>query len=710
VAKEKIMNIIRLIFSLALIFASLNCFAQKIEIDGNFNEPHWNEAVEFNQFKTFKPNIGSDASENTSVLIANDSTNLYFAVIAYDSEPSKIMANLTNRDNLKNDDVFTIEIDINGSLNSNIFFRVNPLGIQEDGVITQDEDEDLNPDKIWYSKGIITDSGYQVEVVIPFQTLRFKWRPEINIKMGFMRKIYRKSEIVVYPEYKPELSNRLMQRETLTFSNIKKRRILEVIPSVTYTYDNVLQDGTWSTEQNKLEAGITGKIGLSSDLVLDLTYNPDFSQVESDAGKIDINLRNPIYYREKRPFFQEGVELFNFGGKSLYALPLKYIVHTRNIVDPIYGVKLTGNIGQKYSVASIISTDDRLSANDDDNDHYQIFRLQRKFNEDNFIGVTYTGKETPIGYNRVGGVDGKVRINGKNSIEYNFFTSFSDDTIQNVTGNSFGGHYNYKDRFNNLSIGYYHYDKDFNTETGFITRTGLEVFPIQYNANIPLKSKNINKLGIWINSRPKIDTESDKFEHWTYTGFELYFKNDSWIWLGRGFANEIYQNKIFDVNDYGGGYYFQLNKYIYLEGYVSWGNRIYYDPLDPYQGHGWIMNHALEIAPTNQIRLKVSADYTNFYRTSDKRFIYDYTIARLHATYQLNKYLFVRAFGEYNFYNENLSSELLVSFTYIPGTVIQLGYNLNAERDLLDRNMDPNRDLMVNKRLLFFKASYLFKR
>jgi hypothetical protein len=223
--------------------------------------------------------------------------------MAYDSDPSKVTANLTNRDNLSSDDVFTVEIDVNGSSNSNIFFRVNPLGIQEDGIITQAEEEDLNPDRIWYSKGMITKFGYQVEIAIPFQTLRFKWKPEVKMNMGFTRKIFRKSVIVVYPEYNSEISNRLMQRETLNFSNIKKQRVLEIIPSITYTYDNLLTNGEWDTKQNKVDFGVTGKVGITSDLVVDLTYNPDFSQIESDAGKIDINLRNPLYFPEKRPFF-----------------------------------------------------------------------------------------------------------------------------------------------------------------------------------------------------------------------------------------------------------------------------------------------------------------------------------------------------------------------------------------------------------------------
>lgn len=692
--------------TLSLIILVTSVYSQKILIDGNVDELLWENAIEFSQFKTFKPTIGLDASENTKVLITNDSLNLYLAVMAYDSEPSRITANLTNRDNLSSDDVFTIEIDVNGSSNSNIFFRVNPLGIQEDGVITQSEEEDLNPDRIWYSKGIITDFGYQVEIAIPFQTLRFKWKPEVKMKMGFTRKIFRKSETVVYPEYKTSLSNRLMQRETLTFSNIKKQRILEIIPSVTYTYDNVLENGEWNTEQNKVDFGVTGKIGITSDLVVDLTYNPDFSQIESDASKIDINLRNPLYFPEKRPFFQEGVELFNYGGQGLYHMPLEYIVHTRNIVDPIYGVKLTGNLGKKYSIATIFSTDESTG----DNDHYQIFRLQRKLNNDNFIGVTYTGKETPVGYNRVGGFDGKIRINGKNSIEYNFFRSFSDDTIKFKSGNSFGAHYNYKDRFSNILVGYYQNDENFNTETGYLTRQGLHNFPAHYNLNLPLKSDKIKKLGIWLNARPKIDMVSNEFEYWTYAGFELYLKNDSWFWVGKSFSEEVFQNKTFKAGYIGSGYFIQLNKYFYIQGYLGWENKIYYDELNPYQGYGLSTNQTLLFTPTNQLKIKLSGNYVNFYKSSNDKFIYDYTLTRLHTTYQINKNLYIRAIGEYNFYKEKLGSELLVSFTYIPGTVIQLGYNLNAEKNLLDKNMIPNEDLVVNKNLLFFKASYLFNR
>lgn len=691
---------------LFFILLNLNSFGQRIQIDGDLDELAWEEAMEFTQFKTFKPTIGKDPTEKTRVLVYNDSTTLFLGVYAYDRFPSKILANLTNRDNLNNEDVFTVEIDANGSANSNIFFRVNPLGVQEDGVIDHEEAEDLNPDRVWFSKGKITDFGYQVEMAIPFQSLRFKWQPEVELKVGFKRKIFRRSETLVYPEYKSELSNRLMQRETIKVANIKKQRVLEVIPALTYTYNEVLENGQWNIKQNKVEAGITGKIGLTSDLVLDLTYNPDFSQIEGDAGKIDINLRNPLFFPEKRPFFQEGIELFNYGGQSVYHMPLRYMVHTRNIVDPIYGVKLTGNIGQKYSVASIISSDESTG----NNDHYQIFRIQRKLRDDNFIGAIYTGKETQLGYNRVGGIDGKIRINGNSSIEYNFFRSVTKDSINKKSGNTFGAHYNFKDRYNNLLIGYYQNDKHFDTKTGFITRKGLHVFPFAHNFNYPIKSEKINKLSTWISSRPKIEMEGNLFEHWTYVGFEMYFKNDSWFFLGKSFATEIFEKQKFKTGDYAFGYFVQLNKYFFFNGNLSYGNKIYYDKVNPFQGQGLTTNSSLLFTPTNQLKLKLTASYTNFYKSSTNEFIYDYTLARLHTTYQINKNLFVRAIGEYNFYKDNLSSELLVSFNYIPGTVLQLGYNLNAQRNTLDKFQNQIDNLVVNKNLVFFKASYLFMR
>lgn len=709
IKKQKVMKTTRLKYILflgiLLIPIHMQLHAQNITLDGVFDEAIWANSQQFSGFVGFKPEIGAPASEQTFVQVTNDSLFLYVGVSCYDREPDKIRANLTNRDNLKNDDTFTIEIDGTGSSNSNLFFRCNPIGIQEDGVVDQEEDDDLKSDKVWYSKGIITDKGYSIEFAIPFQSLRYTWEPEVTFNLGFRRKIFRKSETVVCPEYDPELSNRLMQRVTIKCKNVHKQKVIEAIPSVTYTYDEVNENGGWEENQNEVNFGITGKIGITSDLLIDLTYNPDFSQVESDAAKIDINLRSALYFSEKRPFFQEGLDQFSFGGE-MFNTSLKNIVHTRNIVKPLYGVKLTGNLTDKTSIASIISTD----TYSDSKEHYQILRLRHRFKSDNYFGAVYTGKESSLGSNRVGGGDGLIRLNGKNQIEYHLLRSFTDDTSGTHEGNNMGFKYQRKTKLTNLSLGYFLTDKDFNTEVGYLSRNGIETYAIMYNVNIPLKSKRINKLGIWINSYPRRDLFSNKFESWTYTGIELYFKNDSWIWFGRGTAHEVYQNQKFNTSDWGGGYYLQFNKNIYIEGYTSWGNRILYDPDNPYQGYGLFVETLMRLTPTNQLSFKLSGVYSNFYRSSDDSFIYDYTIGRLHASYQINKHLSVRTIGEYNFYHDNLGAEFLASFTYIPGTVIQLGYNFNAENTIPGEYKNIASNLQPTRNYIFFKASYLFNR
>lgn len=692
------------IIIITVIISAFTAFAQEIQVDGLRHENHWHHAIEITNFKTYIPDFGLNPSEKTIVYLTSDSRNMYIAAVCHDKQPDKILANLTNRDNLKNDDTFTVEMDIGGSANANIFFTVNPLGIQEDGFVFQNEETDLNPDKVWYSKGMLTDSGYQVEIVIPFQSLRYKWKPEVEIKMGFKRKIFRKSEVVVYPEYKPEISNRLMQRKAFSFSNIEKKKTCEVIPSVTYSNDQKYNEGVWNSDYNKIETGVTAKFGLNSDLILDLTYNPDFSQIESDAGQIDFNLRSPLYYPEKRPFFQEGVELYNFGAQDMWLVPLETIVNTRNIIDPQYGIKLTGNIGKKYSIASILSKDEHAG----NNDQYQVIRLRRKYKNDTFWGLFYTGKESTSHYNRVGGFDGNIRINGKSSLEFHFFRSFTGDNSIVKTGNCFGAFYKYNYRYHNFKLGYYQTDKEFETQIGYLNRVGIQILPISYTALFPVKSKWLKKAGYIFHTRQKNDMNAEKYEQSTSIGFQLNFNNDSWIQSGKTFASEVYQNRVFDTNQYRCYYFIQLNKYFALDGYISRGNRIYYDDTDPYQGYGWQTDQTLQFSPTHQLKIKLSVNYVNFYRKSDRKFIYDYTLARIHTTYQLNQYLFLRTIGEYNFYKDQLSTELLISFTLIPGTVMQLGYNMNANRHLQDKHHNPVDALRLSQKQLFFKASYLF--
>lgn len=680
-------------------------FSQSIQIDGVFDEPIWQNATSFHEFKQLAPDIGADASEQTEVFIINDSLYLYFKVICYDSQPDQLRVNLSKRDNIKNDDTFTIEFESNGNTNSNSFFRCNPLGIQEDGTIGRGDYEDLNPDKIWLSKGLVTDQGYQLEIAIPFQSLRYKWSEEISFNVGFCRKIFRKSERVVFPEYDPSISNRLMQRQEIRCKNVQKQRLFEIIPEATYTFDNEKLDQGWVVQQNKPSFGITGKIGIKTDLILDLTYNPDFSQIESDAAKVDVNLRNALFFPEKRPFFQEGQEQYDFGG-LLWGTSFQYLVHTRNIIEPLYGVKLTGNLSPKYTIASIFSSDKY----NPQMEHYQVMRLRRRLHDDSFVAATYTGKEGKEHANRVAGLDGLIRLNGNSKVEYNFFTSQTVDSGNIKSGNNFALSYEWTNKTYKFKTGYYFTGNDFNTEVGYVTRQGIESLVFLVNGQYPLKNNKLRKIAFWANIKPQRDRQSMMHEFWAYTGFELYFNNDSWLWIGRITASETYTGQKFRKSSWASGYYLQINKILYLEGHLNYGEKIYYDPESPYQGYGWDTDLSLQATPTEQLTLKASGVYSNFIREEDNSFVYDYIVGRFQTNYQVNKYLFLRGIAEYNLYKNSLGGQFLCSYVYRPGTSVQFGYNINAVNNIPGEFRNMARNIELNRSTLFVKLSYLFRR
>jgi hypothetical protein len=146
---------------------------------------------------------------------------------------------------------------------------------------------------------------------------------------------------------------------------------------------------------------LTGKLGITSDLTLDGALNPDFSQVESDAGQVDFNQRYALYYQEKRPFFLEGSELWQFGG-TMEEAPLSAMVYTRTIIDPVLGFRLTGKVTPRDTLATIYARDNLPGDPFDEHPVFAIARYKHTLKDDAYIGGFYTGREYGSGFNRVG--------------------------------------------------------------------------------------------------------------------------------------------------------------------------------------------------------------------------------------------------------------------------------------------------------------------
>jgi len=397
-------------------------------IDGKIDEEIWKSSTVLKDFYQIQPGDNIAPSKPTEVFLGYDAKFLYIAFHCYD-EPDKVRAAISKRDNIFNDDYVGILFDTFNDGRKAYEFDFNPLGIQADGSWT-DNGEDFNPDVVMESKGMITNDGWTVEVAIPFKSLRYVAGKDKLWGAHFWRRIKRfNNELDMWMPISRDVSSWLAQEGHLSgLEGISAERTLELIPSLTLSETGkrkatlssaqlaagMLDPGRMVNEPIKFDPGLTGKYSITPNVTLDFAINPDFAQVESDQLVVTANQRFPIFFPEKRPFFLEGIDIFNTQINA---------VHTRTIVDPDIAVKLTGKIDRNtfgLMVASDnapgnFSPEERLTADPrliDKNASVGVLRLKHDLGkQDSFIGFLGTYRRFVDQYNELGGFDAKLRIN-----------------------------------------------------------------------------------------------------------------------------------------------------------------------------------------------------------------------------------------------------------------------------------------------------------
>ncbi len=680
-------------------------------IDGKLAPGEWDEAFKMTNFKTFQPDYGKDPSQKTEGYFLYDAENFYFAFRCYDTEPAKIKASINKRDNMFSDDFVGIVIDTYNTMQSGYGFLVNPLGIQGDGMMSVNGNLQGDQDFIWYSKGQIDDQGYTVEYRIPLQSIRFPSGKTITMRLGFFRQFVRTSEVASAPPLSPEKGSLIAQTQPITVTGLKFKRVVEILPAVTYSNKLAHQDGVLKRDERTTDLGLTGKVGITTDLTLDAAINPDFSQVESDAGQVDINLRYALYFPEKRPFFLEGNEIFQFAGNTEEA-PLTAMIHTRTIVDPVFGFKMTGKLGVTNTIAAIYAQDYQPDGETDEHPDFSIFRLKHALKDDSYLGGFYTARDVRGGFNRVVGGDGRIRLSQTSVAAFHLFGSFTK-----VPGDRdvSGGHalavdYVLDNRKVSLDIGYQDISTDFQVDTGFVYRTGLRRLAAFGMYRFYPKSKFFQRIEPFYWSYHLYDTNSNMLETFNLFTVRFQLPATTQVRFDGILANEVYEGRRFGTSGLSFQFNSQLTKKIFFNGRYRRAGGIYYDPEAPYQGDGNRASAAVEYQPTEQFDFMLDLTYSDFYRRSDKAKIYEYTILRSFNTFQFNKYLFLRGILEYNTYRKRMTLDTLVSFTYIPGTVVYVGYGSAFEkiRWTGEEYLDSHR-FLETKRGFFFKVSYLWR-
>jgi hypothetical protein len=686
-------------------------------IDGRLDDAVWQQAPSASRFVTWLPDYGAELSERTVVYYAYDAENLYFAFRAYDREPAKIKASIAARDTIRPDDWICINLDSFDDQQALYSFYVNPLGIQADSRFAANK-EDLGFDAVWFSAGQIDAEGYTVEVRIPFKSIRYSRRNPVTMGVVVERMISRKSEDGTIPALDPKMGmNFTIQTQPIVFADIKHYTLAELLPAATYIQQHAAQAGRLEkAATGGGEFGITGKYGITAQLTVDGAYNPDFSQVEADAGQVDINLRAPLFFPEKRPFFLEGQDVFNLAGPSQTG-PLQAVVHTRTIVDPLAGAKLSGKIAPRDTVAALYAADDLpsdASAAGDDRRlaHVSIVRYKRSLNQDAYLGAFVTSREDGGAYNRVAGADGTLRFTDSSALGFYAFGSSSRqaDASSPETGRALGVEFTRDTRDLLLIAGANDISTGFTTDVGYLARNGVSSLRAVFGPKFYTKRGVVRRVETSLKTEQSRDGFSGVWESYNEASAVVRFRG-AYSWrLGYHYSSEVFEGERFPTSGYSTTVSAQVTKQLRLSGSLAGRDAIYYAAADPFGGRTLQAVAGVVFQPSEQWYQQLSLTYANFDRSSTGERLYDYTIARSKTTFQVNRYLFFRAIFEYNRFKRQLMTDFLGSFTYIPGTVLHAGYGSLYERTRWDgAGYVPDRAFTETRRGLFFKASYLWR-
>jgi len=678
---------------------------ERIEVDGVLDEPVWQRAWSMTLDYEVRPGENTPAPIRTEVFVMYDANRLYVGFLAHDPNPHEIRAHLSDRDQAGNDDWVGVILDTFNDERRDYVFLVNPLGVQIDEIEVQSSGE-IPWDGIWRSAATITDWGWSAELEIPFSTLRFQrstgpqvWR--FDALRSYPRNVDHR--IGSFPRDRSNNCYLCQALEIEGFAEVSPGRNIEIVPTLTASRTDEredLPDGVMVNGDPDIELGLTARWGMTQNLTLSGTINPDFSQVEADALQLTVNRPFAIFFPELRPFFMEGADYFD---------TLMGVVYTRMMREPEWGLKLTGK--EKAHTIGAYVVDDQITnliiPGSESSDFTVLEQpntatvLRYKYDVGNrfTLGAIFSNRNGRDYLNRVAGIDGDLRLSAKDSVFLQILGSSTrypeevvedfdqpEGTFDDWAARIYYGHstrtwlwwadlsdigtdfradlgfmpqVNYKHR--EVGLGY-----QWNaTETSWYSRmdikakvadtvdqTGFLLFHedvVQFTFEGPLQSHSV--------VRPSQVREGYNGEEFDFNRLKLHFcgkpNRHSYVWLDLHFGGQIdYDNtRPGDFVNFDGGFWYRFGRHLYLE-------------------------------PT----------YTRERMEVAEGWLYTSTIGQLLASWQFNPRCFVRAILQHvdDQFNtalyaddrgpeeQRLFTQLLFSYKVNPRTVFFLGYSDNS--------------------------------
>ena len=465
-------------------------------MDGNvIDDEAWSSINPIISFTQKSPDEGQVATEKTAVRIMYSDQMFYVSVICYDSNPKGIVISDTRRDApLNNTDSFMFILDTFHDQQNGFVFGTNAGGIEYDAQVSGGGEGmsisstrqsvgvganfNINWDAAWDVKTEIGDYGWSAEFAIPFKTLRFSSAKDQSWGANFQRTIARKNEHVFWSPIPRQFSlNRLALEGTLTGINVPTDRNIKLMPYVLGNNNKVINETSYSESEG--DFGLDAKVGVTSSLTMDITYNTDFAQVEADEQQVNLD-RFSLFFPEKRAFFLENAGLFSAGENTYYGPDIEMFFSRRigivsgSRVPILGGGRLTGDLGGFK--LGILNMRTGSVKNVSDGDDYGVFRLKKELPNRTYFGGMITRKKGlgDAGYiNQSYSFDGALGIG--DAIQLIGFAA-KTDPVPGIKGNNDSYAYVLEANRNTQSftnqIRYSEVGKNFNPEMGFVKRLG----------------------------------------------------------------------------------------------------------------------------------------------------------------------------------------------------------------------------------------------
>jgi len=719
--------------------------AGDIKIDGLLGDPGWVGAGQVRNFVEHNPGDQTRPPVESVALMTYDENNLYVAMICYD-DPATIRASYCERDRIFQDDYIVLTLDTYGDAVWAYELSVNPYGIQGDLLWSQDGNEDEGFDLIYESAAAITDSGYQIEMAVPFRSLRFPDSPSQTWRVDFWRNHPRDSRRQYsWAKYDRGEQCWPCQWGTVTgIENVQPGRGIELMPSfVGYQAGEMHGDGTpqdpfdFENYNPDGQFSFYGKYSVKSDITVEATYNPDFSQVEADAPQIDVNTTTALSYPERRPFFQEGSDLF----RTIFTT-----VYTRSINDPLVATKIIGRLN-RTTIAYLNAYDELtpipivLGESSDfllgGKSFSNIFRVSQAFGSGTNLGLLLTDRRYEGGGSgSVLANDGNVRM-GRN-IRLGWQALVSETSEQRSTahgdgaqtetfdggrytvaldGESYWGH--------GIASSLTYEGTNLYTELTYIEKSPTLRLGSGYT---PENDVRLGRIGgfyqFHIDSRlfdyvaPNLSIERDWFsngirrEESAELSLEVQFKSQTATHLaysrsGENFAGEWF-NDIWNLHTCLSSNSSDMFRF---GGSVNYGHAIGRRVNPPTMVGQWSTGAWVDIKPFSRLLIETSLNYMQGERLDTHAEVFDGYTAWSRVSMQLSRELSMRLITQYDDFYKRWDIDPLVTYRISPFTLFYVGTTYDY-RSMDKCDMDGKilaTSMRLCSRQFFMKLQYLFQ-